>query len=318
MISPKAIHLLIKYFDAIDRLFSKYMNRKRPWEEEALTTVLCDLLDEDYQIEENISYSKIDLYNDFSKFDEPMALYTKIETHKYTKHIESNVTFADLGLIINYQNQFDRNTSFKRCWLLQSKRLFRDDRRNEFTTESKFKSYNEKQHINIQNFNKKYEDEFIKYLLYCPRPDNLEKTIREKLAYTRNKTLSADIFDYTFGLELHNDLLNENSTISSSLFFCSPTSFPNDFLSVYKQLFQGMTPFAWFLIQHFNNDRSLGRSWDIDYNINNNYEKEIERIVKGDARSLYSIYQSEDEIDGILPLNTIEIKIIHGSDRQYG
>jgi len=315
MISPKATHLLIKYFDSIDKLFSKYMNRKRPWDEEALTTVLCDLLEDEYQLEENISYSKKDLYNDFSKFDEPIAIYTRIETHKYTKYVENRITHADIGIIINYQNQFEKNESFKRCWLLQSKRLFHSKKSNfSYTTESRFESFDNEQHKNILKLNKKYGCEFVKYLLYCPRFKNLERQVREELVYAQNKALRDEIFDYTFGLELRDDLMNENNTISSSLYVCSADSFPDNFLNVYELLFGGITPFAWFIIQHFNSSSSK-KSWDIDYN--ENYKNVIlERIVRGDTKVLQSANLSEEEVNNIIPLYTIEINIIHGLNRQ--
>ena len=314
MLSPKANHLLIKYFDSIDSFFSKYMNRKRPWDEEALTTVLCDLLEEEYQLEENLSYSKIDLHNDLSKFDESMAIHTNIETHKYTKDVENKITHADIGIIINYQNQFERNESFKRCWLLQSKRLFHS-KRNKFsyTTESIFSSYDKEQHDNIIKLNKKYNCEFVKYLLYCPRLKNLEKQEREKLVYTQNKALCDNIFDYTYGLELRDDLMRENNTVSSSLYVCSANSFPDNFLGVYERLFSGITPFAWFLIQHFNSSPSK-RSWDIDYNENINNDA-LERIVRGDTKALQNKNLSEEEMDSFIPHYTIEINIIHGLDR---
>jgi hypothetical protein len=100
------------------------MVRKRPWTEEALTGLLCDLLDGDTQIEENVSYTLKQVHDDFAKSDEPLSIHFRIETRQYPKHLERWVTQSDLGLIINYQNQFDPASSVRRAWLCQAKRVF--------------------------------------------------------------------------------------------------------------------------------------------------------------------------------------------------
>jgi hypothetical protein len=45
MLSPRAVRLVLRHFDAIDQAISQRLTRKRPWGEEALTHLLCDLLD---------------------------------------------------------------------------------------------------------------------------------------------------------------------------------------------------------------------------------------------------------------------------------
>jgi len=62
MFSPRALHCLIKYFNSIDKILSNYLIRKQPCKEESLTGMFCDLLDEDYQKEENIDYTLTHLY----------------------------------------------------------------------------------------------------------------------------------------------------------------------------------------------------------------------------------------------------------------
>lgn len=56
MLNPQSVHLLIKHFDAIDQAVSKRMIRKRPWSEPALTSFLCELLDEETQDEVQLAY----------------------------------------------------------------------------------------------------------------------------------------------------------------------------------------------------------------------------------------------------------------------
>lgn len=59
MISLKAIRLILRHFDSIDYCVSKRLMRKRPWSEPALTSLLCDLLDQDDQVDEK---SRVDRF----------------------------------------------------------------------------------------------------------------------------------------------------------------------------------------------------------------------------------------------------------------
>lgn len=107
MISPQAIRLLLQHFDSLDRSLSRRLVRKRPWDEEALTSLLCDLLDEDCQQDENVQYPIISLLEDLSATDEPISFSASINTHSYPKSVERYVTQSDIGLIVEYQDQFE-------------------------------------------------------------------------------------------------------------------------------------------------------------------------------------------------------------------
>jgi len=69
MISPKAVNLIIKHFDAIDEAVTKKMVRNRPWSETALTSLLCDLLDEKTQDEEILRYTLKELNHELYELD---------------------------------------------------------------------------------------------------------------------------------------------------------------------------------------------------------------------------------------------------------
>jgi hypothetical protein len=80
MLSPRAITIPLKHFDAIDEAVSRRLIRKRPWTEEALTGLLCDVLDGDTQVEENVAYTLRQAHEDLSKSDEPLSIRFSIET----------------------------------------------------------------------------------------------------------------------------------------------------------------------------------------------------------------------------------------------
>ena len=69
MLSPIAFDLIIKYFDAVDRAVAARLSRKRPWSEPALTSLLCDLLDEETQEGQNLSYTLRQLNDELNAFD---------------------------------------------------------------------------------------------------------------------------------------------------------------------------------------------------------------------------------------------------------
>nr|VFJ58919.1 MAG: hypothetical protein BECKDK2373C_GA0170839_106831 [Candidatus Kentron sp. DK] len=61
MLSPRAIHLFLKYFDSIDEVLSRRLVRKRTWDEPALTFLLTELLDEDAQPDHSLPYPHVHL-----------------------------------------------------------------------------------------------------------------------------------------------------------------------------------------------------------------------------------------------------------------
>jgi hypothetical protein len=68
--SPRTIRLLLKHFDALDDVVASRLTRKRPWQEEALTGLLCALLDAETREEERVSYTLSQLLKDLGETDE--------------------------------------------------------------------------------------------------------------------------------------------------------------------------------------------------------------------------------------------------------
>lgn len=324
MLSPRAIAILLKHFDAIDEAVSRRMIRKRPWTEEALTGLLCDLLDGDTQIEENVSYTLKQVHEDFAKFDEPLSIRFRIETRQYPKHLERWVTQSDLGLIINYQNQFAPAHSVRRAWLLQAKRVFpmADDN---YEVDSEFKSTDAAQTERMKALRDWAGMDFIRFLLYCPRPKGLKPSVREALNQMRTNALGGEIFDYMLGLQLRDDLLSPNPTTAAGLFVADLDAMPKTLGETHASLFDKSTPFSWFIVQHlswnghFLHRRGLrGRDPD-NPDDSNPRSKDVERLVCGDHRVLETRNLPES-LSGnmpprVLPQYVIEVSVISGLDR---
>jgi hypothetical protein len=247
----------------------------------------------------------------------------KIDSHQYPKHLERWVTQADFGLIITYQDQFERNHSTSSAWLMQAKRVF-PSRTGEYEANSKFASTDAAQDLRMKTLRDWAGEEFIRYFLYCPRPKDLQQPVREALNQARTNALSGDIFDYTLGLELRDDLLSASPTIAAGLFVASLDDVPKTLLETHSSLFSRSTPFSWFIIQHMANGRhSIHHRRPSPESIRSGSRgarsAEIERLVRGDHRVLEGMdlpdSLSADTPPRILPAHTIEISVTCGLDR---
>ena len=252
MLSPRAIRLVLRLFDSIDQAVTTRLVRKRPWTEEALTGLLCDLLDAETQEDERLEYSLVTMHKDFVRFDEPISIRLKVETHQYPKHLERWVTQSDLGLVVNYQNQFAPEFSLRRSWLLQAKRVFPSSGGNSYDRYSAFPSRDSEQEKRMRYLRDWAGEDFIRFLLYCPRPKTLGQPVRETLNQLRTNALSRNIFDYAFGLQLRDDLLSENPTVAAGMFVAPLDHCPSNLGDVHQSLFNQTIPFSWFMIEHYS------------------------------------------------------------------
>lgn len=323
MLSPRAIRLLLRHFDALDEVIARRLTRKRPWQEEALTGLFCDLLDTETQVEENVSYTLRQLHEDLAKSDEPVGIRLKIDSHQYPKHLERWVTQADFGFVITYQDQFDQSHSSSSAWLMQAKRVF-PAKGGTYETGSTFASTDAAQDVRMKALRDWAEEDFIRYFLYCPRPKELAQHVREALNQARTNALSGDIFDYTLGLELRDDMLSASPTIAAGLFVAALDNTPKTLLETHSGLFTRTTPFSWFIVQHMANGRhSLHRRRTSPESMRaagrGPKSREIERLVRGDHRVLEGMDLPEslnaDTPPRILPAHTIEISVVCGLER---
>lgn len=260
MISLKAIRLMLKHFDAIDHCVSKRMMRKRPWSEPALTSLLCDLLDQDDQVDEKITYSIEQLNADLAEEDGLVDISFEIETHEYGPDLERWVTQADLGLVLKFDDLLLPRNSWSRAWLLQAKRVSPDRRRpSQYTEAAGFRSLDPDQKQRMIQLRDFVGCDFIRYLLYCPRAEFLETTVRLKLQHLRNWALTGDIFDFALGLQLREDLLSASPTVDAGLFVSQIEKTPYCLGGVYRAIFSKCSPFSWFILSQFSGDRSRMR-----------------------------------------------------------
>ena len=171
------------------------------------------------------------------------------------------------------------------------------------------------------------ECDFIRYLLYCPRPASLDKPVRERLSAARARALAADIFDFALGLELRDDFLSTTPTVAAGVFVALLDALPDSLLAVHAALFSGVSPFSWFIVSQLaQTDGIRPRSMEhermmrgdrSDSNLNNPV---IEGLIRGDADAIRgdeSLVAVLDDLNQarILPAHTVSVRVINGIDR---
>jgi hypothetical protein len=259
MIPPKAIDLIIRHIDAIDMAVASRLNRKRPWLEPALTSLLCELLDADTQNGDTVVYNLQQLNDDLRSLEGSLTIAFEIETHEYDPDMEHWVTQADIGLVVNFIDYLLPEESWRLSWLLQAKRMNPDSRVPlRYTESSRFGSTNLPQQKRIEKLVEIVGVPFIKYLLYCPRPANLEEITQTKLAHLRNSELSGNIFDYTLGLKVRDELGSRNSSLAAGLFVADIVNIPKNLGQVHQTVLEDCYPLSWFLCAHLLSSDNFG------------------------------------------------------------
>lgn len=316
MLSPYATSLILKHFNAVDEAVSEKLLRSRIRNEEEMTKSLIDALDEKYQRLEGVNYLVEDLRKDLNIAGESTLIELDIETHIYSKQFEAYVSQADLGLVIQYKNHYEPRLSKSWSWLLQAKRVFPvNDTPIEYSADSRFKSFDKDQHEQIQKLVEYVGVDFFRYILYCPRPKSLGDETRKDLNYLRGVALQDMIFDFTYGLELRDDLRNGSPTVEAGIFISQIDPFPSNLGDVHRKVFHKTIPFSWFLLEHFSGNEYLYLDEDESWPRNQDHEF-VQALVRGDAeavREILATFDLPEQELRILPPATITVTISHGS-----
>ena len=332
MIAPKAIHLIIRHLDAIDRAVAKRMNRKRPWLEPALTALLCDLLDAETQDSENLEYSVRQLNQDLAALDGLVSVTFEVETHEYDARMERWVTQADLGFVVSVVDYLLPEQSWSLSWLLQAKRLYPDKRNPlRYAETSRFGAANAQQLQRMKRLLEIVGVPFVKYLLYCPRPSYLDDLTQKKLTHLRNRQLANDIFDYTLGLELHEQLGMIDSSLAAGLFVGEIEEPPRNLGQVHGSVLSSCFPLSWFLATHLlsRNSFCLRRRHPCEHPEEGRRDPSgsppedwVNGIVTGESSAIKKLIAdmgtNTEEPFAVLPPHTLTINVRIGQDLDPG
>jgi len=325
MITPIIFRSIIKHFDEIDRIVSDKTVRKRPWLEVALTSLLCDVLDEETQDDQKLNYTFKQLQDDLEKEDSLFGINLTLETIEFNSTYERYISQSDIGLNLIFDNKLEPYKSWSRPYLLQAKRLSpKKINPLSYTEASLFASLDKDQQKRIDLLNKILGASYLKYLLFCPRPENIDDETKTKLAYLRYAKLSNGIFDYTFGLEIHNELSNSSDTLKAGIFITDVENSNLNFGQVHSQVLQETFPFSWFIAMNFLNQHDF---LDIS-RINIGMKKQessknkemVEGILSGDSKKIDELIKRIGEAETntipeniqILPKHKITLRVSVG------
>lgn len=251
MITPKSFFSLIRHFDELDDRVTLKLLARKPFDETALTQYLCYLMDSDTQKYEKIKYHIEKLNKKLHKYERLGNVSMKLETKQFSSHYENWVSESDIGLCINYENQFEPRKSWTKYYLLQAKRLYpTSNGSSDYDTNCKFSAIDKTQEAKIKFLKSKVGDS-IKYMLYCPRSKYLNKIVRNQLSYIRNSSISNEIFDYTMGAAIYKDLTSKNKTLAAGIFI---TNIENNKLTlgkIHSRILKETIPFSWFISTNF-------------------------------------------------------------------
>ena len=317
MISPQAVRLVIRHFDAIDRAVAKRTTRKRPWLETAITSYLCDLMDEETQIEEGLSYSIRDLNRELGSVDGLLDVRLTIDTHEYPPKLEHWVTQADLGFVLSFEDALLPDESWSRAWLLQAKRIAPDTRNPlRYSETSRVSSIDSGQLTRMKRLNEILGNDVVRYLLYCPRPELVDETTRQKLLHLRRHDLVQHIFDYILGLELRGELERPDSTLAAGMFVAPLDGAPRTLGEVHKTILAPTLPFSWFVVTHcFSSGPGTHRGMRHPEHVEPPHPNKdwVRGIVTGDRKAIDRLVATLGEaVDGpwpILPQHTLTVRL---------
>jgi hypothetical protein len=114
-------------------------------DEEHLTSLLCELLDDKGAELHSLDYSVSDLNKDLSEIGSLLNAAITLETTDYNKNQERHYTQADLGIILDFKDYIDNSNSFRKGILIQAKKLFPTND-SQYRLDSCYQSFNPDQH----------------------------------------------------------------------------------------------------------------------------------------------------------------------------
>ncbi len=224
IIKPGDVDHLLRYFSGVDEALSRRFAIGFLPDEEHLTSLLCELLDEKGSELHALSYSVSNLNSDLKNSGSLLTTSVSLSTTPYNKYQERYFTQSDIGIVVKYVDNIDPSCSFKKGLLVQAKKLF-PYKDKIYTLNSKYNSFNAEQHERLTSMIEYYgmrrdkdSDKLQRkrkmidgglcaaYLLYNPPITVFSQIEQELIIHRQLRQDSRSIFDYMDGLRLYHEL----------------------------------------------------------------------------------------------------------------
>ncbi|MGY3342030.1 MULTISPECIES: hypothetical protein [unclassified Bradyrhizobium] len=315
MFGPQHLKYLISYFDGVDKALAKKLVRKHPPDEPALTNELCALLDADTQrVEPALDYSLDQLNRDLAAVGDGLDFEITLDTHPHNMAMERYVSQSDFGLVLEYDNRVLPQENWRKAYLVQAKRLFRNPQSGEYDHKARFQALNSDQSARLNRLAGILGSDGLYYAFYCPLVSALSVTTRTQVRALHTRNLSGRLYDGSSGLALR-DAVAVSGGIDAGIWMHELTTPPTLLPQLHAGAFRQALPLTWFLVERF-----LG--YDDHYGREENHDQErVRRIVTGDMRAIQELIEElskageEDAAPStitILPRHTISIKVTVG------
>ena len=221
IIGPREAKLLFRYFVSVDRCLAGRFTLGYEPDEEHLTSLLTELLDQSGSRLHPLQYSLQQLNDDLRSVESLLQIELSLSTNKYNRYQESNATQSDLGIVLDYRDHIQHKFSFHKAALFQAKRLYRNND-DAYSLASIYDAYNQTQHAALKTlqdsepFHRREKEmrhpgERCFYLLYNPSMHGFDARDQEQIRHHQLRNDATSIFDYTHGLHLYNELLGDSS-----------------------------------------------------------------------------------------------------------
>ncbi|TVP61158.1 MAG: hypothetical protein EA343_14980 [Nodularia sp. (in: Bacteria)] len=222
VLSPYEAQCFSKYFKCVDMLLAKRFSLGFLPNEEHITSILCELLDEHGSQLHPLTYSLSDLNNDLKQSCGLLQADVSISTSDYNKYEERHFTQSDLGIVLEYQDYIEPDYSFSRGVLIQAKKLF-PYQNSDYNFSSKYESFKSDQHNRLDQLNQIYVkkgcgSECVKYLMYNPPLEIIPKYEQQKILHKEMvRDAITSEFYFTFGLHRYKELIESDKASILSL-----------------------------------------------------------------------------------------------------
>ncbi|WP_414551291.1 hypothetical protein [Anabaena sp. CCY 0017] len=222
VLRPYEAQCFSKYFKCVDMLLAKRLSLGFLSDEEHLTSILCELLDEDGSQLHHLTYSLSDLNNDLKQNCGLLQADVSISTSDYNKYQERHFTQSDLGIVLEYKDYIERDYSFSRGVLIQAKKLF-PSQNSDYNFNSKYESFDSEQHERLEKLNQIYVEkgcgsECVKYLMYNPPLEIIPKNEQQKILHKEmvRDAITSQLY-CTLGLHRYKELIESDKASILSL-----------------------------------------------------------------------------------------------------
>ncbi len=192
-LTPRDAKLLVRYFDGADDVVSARLTRGFSPHEDHLTSLLCEMLDDNLSALNTLPYPLPKLKEDLAADKRSLRASLQIEARKYPPHIERRLTSSDLGIIVDYRDNFTPRNSFQKGALFQAKKLYNQRNHERYSITDCFDEFDPDQlrrmldmatdpSLNADPAHPEHSGgDLFHYLFYCPRVEAYDEPSQEEL-----------------------------------------------------------------------------------------------------------------------------------------